>query len=362
MTSAAGKNTIPGTGTFFVGIDIAPGRYRCENGRGGWWVRFTGSGGDLPVGMWPLPAGPAEVDIEPGDFAFETHVTGAWKLVAALPEGVPGDRMPRPVADPTLRPELDRLVFRHRPLLQIAQLVTLAACFLGCMLLGGWGALMLIPLAAVAFLSRQVSEDAYRARALRLRRDRYLTAEDLDGPARDLLGRVQGAIDTVLESEVHQQGLLDTVDNSVTLPHQEWEIAQVLSRQSKLRGEQDEVLAAGAEPEVTAALEPLREKLDLSVAAVTRRVEALEHYAERTRAADRAFRAHRQLIEIAAKAHEYDELVADTVRDDLAIPAIKRLADQSDELTRTFRATLAEAAEASRPFAEPEPEETEESA
>src|SRR5256885_9206976 len=113
-------------------------------------------------------------------------------------------------------------------MLQVAQLVTLAACFMGCMLLGSWGALMLIPLAAVAFLSRQVSEDAYRARALRMRRDRYLTAEDLDDEARALLVRTQGAIDAVLQSEVHKEGLLDSVDNAVTLPHQEWEIAQLV--------------------------------------------------------------------------------------------------------------------------------------
>ena len=45
MTSGVHGTSIPGIGTYFVGIDIAPGRYRCENGKGGWWVRFTGAGG-----------------------------------------------------------------------------------------------------------------------------------------------------------------------------------------------------------------------------------------------------------------------------------------------------------------------------
>ena len=80
--------------------------------------------------------------------------------------------------------------------------------------------------------------------------------------------------------------------------------------------------------------------------AVTRRIEALEHYADRTRAADQAFRAHRQLTEITARAHVYDELVADTVRDDLAVPAIQRLAEQSDELVGTLRSRLTEATDA----------------
>ena len=52
----------------------------------------------------------------------------------------------------------------------------------------------------------------YRARALRLRRDRYLTCEDLDDEARGLRVRTQGAIDAVLHSEVHNEGLLDSVE------------------------------------------------------------------------------------------------------------------------------------------------------
>lgn len=346
MTSGVHGNTIPGIGTYFVGIDVAPGRYRCENGKGGWWVRFTGTGGDKPFGMWPLPPGPVVVDIDPADFAFETHVPASWQLVAEAPAAGTAARDLRPVIDPTLRPELDRLVSLRRPLLQLTPMTALTLSFVCALLLPPWGIALLIPLALVAFVSRQMSEDAYRARSLRVRRDRYLTPEEFDEPAQSLLHRVQTAVDTVLESEVHKEGLLDTVDNSVTLPQQEWEIAQVLARQSKLRREQDEILAPGTEPEVEAALRPLREKLDLSVHALTRRVEALELYADRTVAADRAYRAHRQLEEIASKAAAYDELLADTVRDELAVPAIHRLADQSEELTRTLRSRLEEATDA----------------
>ncbi len=57
-------------------------------------------------------------------------------------------------------------------------------------------------------------------------------------------------------------------------------------------------------------------------------------------------RAQRHLERIAEKAHEYDELLADTVRDDLALPAIERLTEQGDELLRTLRDRLAKAAEA----------------
>ncbi|MFI6523042.1 hypothetical protein ACIBF1_46325 [Spirillospora sp. NPDC050679] len=332
-------------GTFFVGIDVAPGRYRCLDGKGGWWVRFTGPGGGDPVGSWPLPAGPAEIEIAPTDFAFETHVGGQWERVA--PARAPdGGGLLRPVADPTLREELDVVVARRRPLVWLAPLTVLGVGLAGSVFLGTlWLLGMAMMATLIALGTPSVSLDLQRARELDRRRDRYLVPEDLDEPARELLGRVQAAVDAVRDSAVNREGMLDAVDNAVTLPRQEWEIAQVLARQSRLRGEQEEAGATGI-PEVEAALEPLRAKLEVSVEAVTRRVEALERYAEHTRAADEALRAHRQLEVLAARAHEYDELLADTVRDDLALPAIERLTAQSDALARTLRTRLTEAAEA----------------
>lgn len=301
-----------------------------------------------PVGSWPLPAGPTEIEIARTDFAFETHVSSSWRRIApprAPDDGSPAE--PRPVADPTLRAELDTIVERRRPLLWLAPLTVLALGLVGSPLLGS---LWLIGLGMLAVLvalgTPSVSLDLRRARELERRRDRYLTPEDLDDEGRAMLGRVQAAIDTVRDSDVNREGLLDAVDNAVTLPRQEWEIGQVLARQAKLRGDHAAMSGEASLPEVEAALRPLREKFDISVEAVTRRVEALERYAERARAADEVLRAQRHLESIAEKAHEYDELLADTVRDDLALPAIERLTEQGDELLRTLRARLAQAAEA----------------
>ncbi|HEY7488200.1 MAG TPA: hypothetical protein VH912_27405 [Streptosporangiaceae bacterium] len=343
--TAGSAGTVPGTGTFFVGIDITPGRYRCANGKGGWWVRFTGSGGDRPVGMWPLPAGPTEVDIAPDDFAFETRVPTHWELVSRAPAGARAGNTPvRAVADPSLRGELDALVAdrRHKLRARLSPMSVLAAWFVALAVLPSWWAAT-FPIALTALLVGFLGDDVRRARALRLRRDRYLTPDDFDQEGQALLTRTQVAIDTVQESEVNKEGLLDKVDNAVTLPRQEWEIAQVLARQSKLRTEQRDVLESGTVPEVEAAVRPLREKLDVSVQAVTRRIEALERYAERTRAADEAYRAQRHLDALAARAHEYDDLVADAVRDDLELAAIERLTGHSDELIRTLRERLTEA-------------------
>lgn len=344
--SPGSVGTVPGTGTFFVGIDISPGRYRCANGKGGWWVRFTGAGGDRPVGMWPLPAGPAEVDIAPDDFAFETRVPSHWELVSRASAGASGgDSSPRPVADPSLRGELDALVAdrRHKLRVRLSPMSVLAAWFVALVVLPSWW-VATFPIALTALLVGFLGDDVRRARALRLRRDRYLTPDDFDQDGLALLTRAQAAIDAVRDSQVNREGLLDKVDNDITLPRQEWEIAQVLARQSRLRREQGEVLESGSVPEVEAAVRPLREKLDVSVQAVTRRIEALERYAERTRAADEAFRAQRHLDVLAARAQEYDDLVADAERDNIELAAIERLTGQSDELVRTLRARLAEAA------------------
>ncbi|REE99186.1 hypothetical protein [Thermomonospora umbrina] len=350
MTKGVGSNTIPGAGTFFVGIDVVPGRYRCEDGKGGWWVRFTGPGGGDPVGSWPLPEGPAEVEIEPTDFAFETRVSSDWRLVAPAPEaGRRGPRRePRPVTDPTLRAELDGAVGGRRSMLGVTALVSLPLWLLGAAMVGPYILLVMPPvILATASLSGRLSEDLRRARELDLRSDRYLVPEDFDEDGRELLLRVQDALTVVEESEVNREGMLDTVDNAVILPLQEWEIAQALARQSRLRREQREfALSAGSIPEVAAALRPLAAKLEESVRAVTRRIEALERYADRTRAADEALRAQRHLETLAARAPEYDELLADTVRDDLEVPAIERLTAHGDALVRALRSRLAEAAEA----------------
>ncbi|XVQ13296.1 hypothetical protein ACQP1W_12375 [Spirillospora sp. CA-255316] len=348
MTSGAWSNSIPGIGTYFVGIDVAPGRYRCEDGKGGWWVRFTGPGGGDPVGSWPLPAGPTEIEIAPTDFAFETHVGTYWHRIAPADADDPisGARELRPVADPGLRAELDTIVARRRPLVWLAPLTVLGIGVLGAPLLGSlWLLGMAMMAVLVALGSPTVSLDLQRARELSRRRDRYLTPQDFDDEGRALLARVQAAVDTVRDSRVNREGLLDTVDNAVTLPRQEWEIAQVLARQSGLRAEQ-RAASSPALPEVEAALRPFREKLALSVRAVTRRVEALERYAERVRAADEALEAHRRLEALSARAQEYDDLLADTVRDELALPAIERLTEQGDALVQSLRDRLAEAAEA----------------
>ncbi|MFV2176288.1 hypothetical protein ACFHW2_09505 [Actinomadura sp. LOL_016] len=348
MTIGQWSDSIPGNGTFFVGIDIAPGRYLCTDAKGGWWVRYPGPGGGEPVASWPLPEGGIEIEIAATDVAFETHTGTDWKRVGGTAKTVSGETPePRPVADPALRAELDAVAARGVLPGWLVPASMLMLGLIGSTLLGPFWLLALGMLAMmITFGGRSLAPDIRRVRELERNRDRYHTLDDFDAEGRAMLARAQAALDAVRDSRVNREGLLDAADNAVMLPRQEWEIAQVLARQSKLRADHAEMAGSATFPEVEAALRPLREKLDLSVRSVARRVEALERYAERARAADEALDAHRRLEQIAAKAHEYDELVADTVRDDLAIPAIDRLTEQSEALITTLRERLTAAAEA----------------
>ena len=72
-----------GDGTYLVGADIAPGRYRttslssfCS------WSRLSGFGGSDIIDI-DIPSGAsAIVDIAPTDVGFETNGCGSWSLLA----------------------------------------------------------------------------------------------------------------------------------------------------------------------------------------------------------------------------------------------------------------------------------------
>jgi hypothetical protein len=185
-------------------------------------------------------------------------------------------------------------------------------------------------------------------RLARRRHGRYYLAEDFGtATLRDLVGhslrrqmeRAQAAVTTVLESEVNRAGLLDDVANAVTLPAQEWEIAQALAELTRLARQVRSVAGdTAASPRVLEVLEPQKQALRLSAEALERRVVALERYAEHTRAADRAYREWRAVQELEELGDDMRELLVRTVRDDLAVAEIDGLADRArlQELQRVL--------------------------
>ncbi|MCY9785657.1 hypothetical protein KIK06_17365 [Nocardiopsis sp. EMB25] len=120
---------------------------------------------------------------------------------------------------------------------------------------------------------------------LREWREWYVSPDTLDTPARALLGRAQAAVDSVLASSLHDQGLLlDTVRNRVVLADVEWGLARSLAGHTRTRRTMASTPTPGEHSRRAAAR--AREVLDQDVARVAERVRVLEDYANKVRAAE----------------------------------------------------------------------------
>jgi len=115
-------------------------------------------------------------------------------------------------------------------------------------------------------------------------RGRYVRPASLDPAARQLLARAQAAAGEVLAARVFRAGCLDAPSGAAVLAERQWEIACRLRDLSALSP------AMRARP-AAAAPGPSRMVLSEVTASVTRRVQHLEEYAARVRAADAAYRA-----------------------------------------------------------------------
>ncbi|MFC4893529.1 hypothetical protein ACFQVD_04045 [Streptosporangium amethystogenes subsp. fukuiense] len=177
---------------------------------------------------------------------------------------------------------------------------------------------------------------------------RFLILEDFDHDARNLLGRVQRAIDFIVCSRVNAMGMLDSVRNSVMLPAEEWEIARLLTKLSALRARHRHLARGGRSPEVAAAMAPLERALAASEAAVLARVEALERYAGHVSEAERALLSQGQIEALRAHLPEYEQLVAETGAARFSAPEIGHLSDDADMLRRALRESVRSAHEAFR--------------
>ncbi|MGI5325156.1 hypothetical protein [Actinomadura nitritigenes] len=204
-----------------------------------------------------------------------------------------------------------------------------------------------LPLQIIAFIAVLVlSGEPELPKLIRRHKDRYVRPEDLNGPAPALLGRAQAAVDTVIRSEVNRQGLLDEVRNTVTLPRQLWDVARTLAELSHLHAEQEQKTMGLTTPRVVEALRPQRKALNLATESVIKRVEALERYAARARAADQALLELRALQNLAEGNDAYRDLLARTVRDDLAIAEIDDLTERARRIEEALHDSVEQARKA----------------
>ncbi|MFE6303943.1 hypothetical protein [Nocardiopsis sp. NPDC057823] len=130
--------------------------------------------------------------------------------------------------------------------------------------------------------------------------DHYVLQEQVEGEYRVLLERTRAAVDAVLESAPHREGLLlDTVRNRVVLAETEWTIARGLARLSGEAARADGTPIAGERSR--AAAERARAALAEERGHLERRIGLLEEYA----AGVRSFEAERA---DAASAREFDAI------------------------------------------------------
>ncbi|WP_073780556.1 hypothetical protein [Streptomyces sp. MJM1172] len=178
---------------------------------------------------------------------------------------------------------------------------------------------------------------------LRAARKRYVQPAELVDDAQTLLARTQQAKKTVLTSTVHRKGMIDRQRNELSLPVQEWEVAEALREYSRLVKREP---AAPKSTKVTELLDTRRRALQLSLAGIERRVSALEAYAEQVTEADERYAELRQIQQLADGSNDVLELLARTARDDLAVAEIEGMTGEAAAVSASFTAALESAKEA----------------
>ncbi|MEV7157199.1 hypothetical protein AB0N77_21665 [Streptomyces misionensis] len=193
-------------------------------------------------------------------------------------------------------------------------------------------------------------KDRDRLQVIRQSRESYVLDADLVPAAGQLLARASRAVDAVRSSKVHQDNYLDRQRNDVVLPEKVWEIAETLRVYSRL----ERSTPACAEGEkARPVLDAHRTVLQTTLAGIERRVAALETYAEQTAEADRRYAELLQIEQLSATGHELLELLARSVRDDLAVAEIDSLTEGAAAVATAFEAALAEARESAHALAAP---------
>ncbi|MCF6474542.1 hypothetical protein FAF44_40100 [Nonomuraea sp. MG754425] len=270
---------------------------------------------------------------------------------------------PRLVIDPALHPEVSSELRSSPRLLRMARsgarmettrspalLLALPAFLLLVLYLVGWpGAIIAgMGVGLMALLRWMAADSAHRAtrRRLHLAREhanQYVLPEDLDYPCQQLLRRAQNAVEVIMRSSVHKAGLIDSIDNQVSLPEEVWQIAQRLRKLSSMHAEQGRIIPRELPPGMEEAFTPYTKALDAAWTSLSQRVRHLEKYAKQVLKADKAYHAHLRLEKLAAKTPEYQQLIAETVRDDLAHERILELSDQAAHVRKLFEESILQA-------------------
>ncbi|WP_231618757.1 hypothetical protein [Nonomuraea sp. SBT364] len=280
------------------------------------------------------------------------EVAGMLRASSALLSRIRSGWVPPPAVPPERRRGPSSVVLLAATPLVVAVMAVLLDTSLAALGFVVLAMFVVIVLVKIAGISEVPEDDRPHERAVyeqaRWYAGRYLLPGDFDEDAARVLARAQRAIGTVLRSHVNAEGLLDDARNAVILPEQEWELARLLAKLSALRAEHRALLERGVAPEVAAVVRPLENALAGSEAAMLARVEALERYAGYVADAERAYHARGQIEELRARLPRYEELLAESGADALAVPEIERLAEDAEDVERALRRSVTSAHEAFR--------------
>ncbi|MFC8220410.1 hypothetical protein ACFUTY_19820 [Streptomyces sp. NPDC057362] len=150
------------------------------------------------------------------------------------------------------------------------------------------------------------------AQLLKESHGRYLGPAEFMPDAAMVLVRVQAATDSILGSELQEQGLLDRDLNLTGLPAFEWEIAQALAAYSR------EVMSLPAWPageKAARVLDAGRAGLGRRLEGITDRVALLEQYAVLVTMAGISYREREQLRGLGNRDGAAEEVLAMMARD-----------------------------------------------
>lgn len=142
-------------------------------------------------------------------------------------------------------------------------------------------------------------------------RAHYVTGDELEPPDRELLRRTQKAVDTVLDSGVYADGLLDQAAVKAELAEKEWAIATDLRTLSEFRASREK--AVPGRPLTEEAKDRLRARMRAEGAAdgpIRALVGTLESYADHVEYADAVYEDLQDREAVAGREEQFRGLIA----------------------------------------------------
>lgn len=230
-------------------------------------------------------------------------------------------------------------------------------------------------------LERQQHQEELE-RQQELRRQRSIR-EGLDRDCADLLRRAEGAVKVIVASDARAEDLLDPPVDEELLRENVEAVLTACIKITDLRAKQREIIARSSPrseeprlgdlldsffggrsrtnpsedplgPETAAVLRPQQQALAMVLRSVTSRVENLEHYASSVKAVDATNRDFNGAQQAERLNESVRDLLANTVRDELAAEELKRLTERTAAAEQAFRDSIHEANLAAETLALPD--------